>query len=379
MTVSLQLDADLLIAGGSTAGLATAIYARLAGLSCIIVEPQAGVIDKPCGEGLMPAVLPLLHEMGIELEVTQSIEGIRYLQHGREVTCRFPTGTGLGVRRTTLQSSMTERAKALGVEFIQGKVKDFADHGTQVEAFGKKIRYLVGCDGLRSKFRANLGISTKRTRPPRFGLRQHFYVAHAPPFVEVYWRNDFELYVTPVDNHTVNVAVLFEKGRPFDEFLAEVPELKSILGKSQSPVRGAGPFEQARSTPKKGNVFLVGDAAGFLDPITGEGNQLAIGAARALISSIASGRPETYPALFMSLSRDYWVVTSLLLTISRRPWTRNLIVPLLRHSPWLFSFALARLSKAGKLKPLPFAPSKTLGQNLSNNYYPRRLSCRIPV
>ena len=357
----MQLDADILIAGGSTAGLATAIYARLAGLSCVVVEPRIGVLDKACGEGLMPAVVPLFAEMGIGVESMHQITGIRYLQGDQVATCPFPNGQGLGVRRTVLHKKMLTRARELGAEFKQGKVKDFKDHGSYVEVDGKKYRYLIGCDGLKSQIRKELGLPRGRKRTPRYGLRQHFQVDEAPTFVEVYWRKDFELYITPVDRHTVNVAVLFEKGRPFDKFLEEVPAVAKKLGAALSPVLGAGPFEQARLAPKKGNVFLVGDAAGFLDPITGEGNQLAIGAARALISSIAVGQPEIYPVKFKNLSRDYWLLTSLLLLVARIPALRKLIVPLLRFFPGLFKFALSRLCKGTQLKTLPFlaATSRT--------------------
>ena len=56
---------DLLIAGGGPAGLATALHARSAGLTAVVVEPRATPIDKACGEGLMPHAASLLDELGV--------------------------------------------------------------------------------------------------------------------------------------------------------------------------------------------------------------------------------------------------------------------------------------------------------------------------
>ena len=57
-------DADLLIAGGGPAGLASAINARQHGLSVIVAEPRDSPIDKACGEGLMPGGLAELASLG---------------------------------------------------------------------------------------------------------------------------------------------------------------------------------------------------------------------------------------------------------------------------------------------------------------------------
>lgn len=338
-----HFDADLLIAGGSTAGLATAIYARLAGLRCFLVEPRSGAMDKACGEGLMPAAVAALEEMGIDHSAMHRLDGIRYVDRDKIATCRFPDGPGIGIRRTELHAVMLKRATELGAETIKAKVNGFCDRGTHVEVAGKVVRFLVGCDGLKSRVRSLLGQSHGRRRPLRFGLRQH-YQMQAQSFVEVYWQQDFELYVTPVSRDVVNIAVLFERGRPFKSFLKEVPALYGRLGEALSPVLGAGPFEQERFVPESGRVYLVGDAAGFLDPITGEGNFLAMAAARTLVSCIADGNPQQYHAKYFALTRDYWVLTSLLLSLSRCSSTRSRIVPTLHRYPRLFSFVLSRLS-----------------------------------
>ena len=92
---------DLIVAGGGPVGLATAITAALAGLEVVIVEPRAGVIDKACGEGLMPQALATLNTLGIDPDGVD-LAGIRYLSGSRAAQAKFRAGPGRGVRRTVL-------------------------------------------------------------------------------------------------------------------------------------------------------------------------------------------------------------------------------------------------------------------------------------
>ena len=57
---------DLVVAGGGPVGLAAALHARRAGLDVVVVEPRAGVVDKACGEGLMPGALARLADLGVD-------------------------------------------------------------------------------------------------------------------------------------------------------------------------------------------------------------------------------------------------------------------------------------------------------------------------
>jgi len=56
---------DVIVVGGGPVGMAAAIEARLSGLLAVVVEPRSGIIDKACGEGLMPGAIPLLARLGV--------------------------------------------------------------------------------------------------------------------------------------------------------------------------------------------------------------------------------------------------------------------------------------------------------------------------
>ena len=112
---------DLLVAGGGPIGLATAIEARLAGMEVIVVEPRASLIDKACGEGLMPAAGHLLNSLGVAPSGIDFF-GIRYLAGDRSIAARFTEGRGMGVRRTELYEALHQRAFELGVQWRQDLV-----------------------------------------------------------------------------------------------------------------------------------------------------------------------------------------------------------------------------------------------------------------
>jgi 2-polyprenyl-6-methoxyphenol hydroxylase-like FAD-dependent oxidoreductase len=102
---------DLLVAGGGPIGLATALYAARAGLDVGVREPRTGVIDKACGEGLMPSAVADLTALGVVLD-GHPIKGIRYIDGTRQAEAVFHGGSGLGVRRTALHGALLEQVAA---------------------------------------------------------------------------------------------------------------------------------------------------------------------------------------------------------------------------------------------------------------------------
>lgn len=344
---------DVLVAGGGPAGLATAILARQAGLRAAVVEPRAGVIDKACGEGLMPPAVAFLRDrLGVTPATVRPFRGVRYVREGRTAGADFPHGgQGWGVRRLALHAALRDRAAAVGVEWIAGRVGDIEQRPDGVRAAGMSARVLVAADGLRSSIRAGLGLDLPPTRPPRLGIRQHFHTAPWSDFVEVHWSDTAEAYVTPVSEDTVGIAFLYHPplpaggGRaPMQRLLSGFPELAARLGQPASRVRGAGPFERRVRTRVAGRVLLVGDAAGYLDPITGEGLRLGFDAADAAVACILEGDLPAYEARWRALSRRYWWMTDGLLRVSRLPTARRLMVPFLSSVPAVMRGVLGSLA-----------------------------------
>lgn len=337
---------DLLIAGGGPAGLATALYAQRAGLAVVVLDPQRSPIDKACGEGLMPPAVSALHGLGVEL-TGQPIRGIRYLDGKHHAEATFRAGPGLGVRRTALHESLMTAVLDRGIEVLDRSATDLEQNSSSVCAGGLTARYLVAADGLHSSIRHHFGLALPAD-PSRYrwGLRQHFATEPWTDLVEVHWAQGSEAYVTPVGSDTIGVAILTSDKGSYQTALGAFPELLERLdGSPKSTVRGAGPLRQKTSSRVCGRVLLVGDAAGYVDALTGEGIAVSLSCAEALVDAVAAGRPEQYESAWYARTRRYRGLTNALLWTRRRPALRRALVPAASRAPSVFSAVVNQLAK----------------------------------
>lgn len=334
---------DLLVAGAGPAGLATAMFAASAGLRVTVLDPRTGPIDKACGEGLMPGAVKMLANLGVTLH-GMPFHGIRYLDAHRSATAFFASGSGLGVRRTSLHQAMTDRALQLGVRFEQGVVREVLQESGAVTANGCRAGYLVAADGLHSSVRRMVGLQQPPGPALRWGLRQHFRVRPWTRLVEVHWAARSEAYVTPVGPDEVGVAVVGSTRAPLAEQLRAFPRLAERLAGAHPSggVRGAGPLRQRVAGRVAGRVLLVGDAAGYVDALTGEGIAVSLASARSLVAAVLQGEPAAYERLWLRDTRRYrWITSSLL---AARRVAAPAIVPAAAALPDVFRLAVRQLA-----------------------------------
>jgi flavin-dependent dehydrogenase len=328
---------DLLVAGGGPAGLATAIHGAKAGLEVVVVERRSGPIDKACGEGLMPHTLWHLERLGVRPH-GRPFRGISYRDGNRHVDAPFRHGTGRGVRRTVLHSALLDAATNAGVRICHAEVGKIDQDATSVRAGQWRARYLAAADGLHSPIRRSLGLERPSPGPRRWGIRRHVQTAPWSDYVEVHWAPSAEAYVTPIADGCVGVAVLKSSRGGFDCHLEEFPDLRDrIDGRPHEPDRAAGPLRQRVATRTAGRVLLVGDAAGYVDALTGEGLGLAFGAAELLVNCVIANRPTDYDRQWRQMTRRYRMLTAALLQASAYPAMRARIVPAAVAMPTVFT------------------------------------------
>jgi flavin-dependent dehydrogenase len=341
-------EPDLLIVGGGPAGLFCAIAARRQGLTVELIDARKPPLDKACGEGLMPDGLQLLEAEGVKLPKSRSFAGISYHQGELRVAGRFPEGfAGAGVRRLELHEALVHRAEEVGVELrwsvkAEGLLPGSA--GIKTAEGELRARYVVAADGLHSKLRQWAGLEGKPAKEQRFGVRRHYRVEPWSDLVEVHWGKGVEAYITPVGENEIGVAFLWSgRKASFDRLLDEFPELKARLAGAEatSKDRGAGPLEQQVRGLSRGRILLLGDAAGYLDAITGEGLSLAFHQGAALAAALAVGRPESYAAQSKKLCRWPLLLTRLTLALERRPGLRKRTLEAFAADPKLFERFLA--------------------------------------
>ena len=309
---------DVVIVGGSVAGAATALFLARRGRSVVVLDRARFPRDKPCGEGVMPHGVDVLAVLGVLDEAqaagATALHGVRYiLAGGATVAAPFPrtpgrSAVGLGVRRLALDALLVGRLHAqAGVEICEGfRVRDLLWRGgvpcgvTDGEREAR-ARVVVGADGLRSRVRTALGWDASRRWPRRYAVVGHFRLSpeqNLAPEVEVVLAQGMEAYLTPLGGGEALVALL--GGRPLMRRFAgdltagyaaavrNQPRLAALLGGATllPGVRATGPFAARAKRVAGPGALLVGDAAGFLDPITGEGIAAALVQARAAAAVI---------------------------------------------------------------------------------------------
>lgn len=346
--------ADVVIAGGGPAGLAAAIRSAQRGLRTVLFERNDAPVDKACGEGLMPAGARELSRLGARIPEGARFRGIRYLQEdGSSIEARFHGGEGIGLRRLDLSAALRERAQECGAELRRGSVIEARADGNQIgirtDAGGLSARLLIAADGLHSPLRRAAGLEGAPSEAPaRYGIRRHFALAPWTDLVEVYWAPRLEAYVTPVGSRSVNVAFLSTGGR-FEDLLERFPLLRRRLGPATplSETRGAGPLLHRVHARHAERLALLGDAAGYVDAITGQGLSLAFAASALLFAVLPPDLGQDLaPALrrydrdLRSRFRRYALPAQALLWLSRHPSLRSSALRAVSRVPGMFDILL---------------------------------------
>jgi len=347
---------DVAIVGAGPAGLSCAIAAVNQGLQVEIIDAMQPGIDKACGEGLMPNSLAALVTLGFDLNrdlshiETALLRGIRFIgdqaSSTRAVTAeaRFPAAPGRGVRRTALHQLLHDRAVTLGVRFhwgssVQSISPVSGGHLVRTNRQTLRARYLVGADGHQSRIAKWAGLERSSTHSRRIGLRQHYTIAPWSDFVEVYWSNHGQAYVTPISAKEVCVAFVSNTRFPAPaEALQHFPALSHRLAQAQfsGTPRGSITLGRTRSRVTSGNIALIGDASGSVDAVTGEGMALCFRQAAALASALKADDLDAYQSAHRRIQRLPGLMSGSLLLMDRYPRLRSRILNTFQRNPPVF-------------------------------------------
>jgi geranylgeranyl reductase family protein len=335
---------DVLIVGAGPAGSSTAYYLAARGFHVLLVEKRSFPREKPCGDGLTPRALAALKNMGLShlWNSLTKVHGIRLIEyrHGDETMMPFsgrnaePPFGGV-LRRFDLDDLLSRAATACGANLLtnttvggvavrmNGKgVEVWGEHNG--EPFKAASRFVVLADGSAGTLSNHVCRGPVGQPRMGFAMRQYFKGHAAEPYAfEVHMPlmvNNLPSpgygWVFPVSGDTLNIGVglCFGNGAPLErvnlrEAFSGFVERLRLSGRLESCVRCAAPagaslrIGLAAECTIAPCVVQVGDAAGVINPFTGEGIAYALEsgelAAEAIDVALKRGSyvAERYPEL----------------------------------------------------------------------------------
>lgn len=307
---------DAVVVGAGPAGSATALLLARAGARVLLLDRARFPRDKPCSEYLSPASSRVLERLGggiLEAVAAASpgrLSGMTVVApSGRAMVGRFGGRTSFALPRTRFDAILRDAAEAAGADVREGvKVEALVyDRGAVGGVVGRdtyRARVVVGADGLRSVVARRLG--PIRTSPPRrVAFTAHVAgVRGVEDLGEMHVGRAGYVGLGPIGGGVTTVALVVPLGavrrRGPPRFFETLDRFPGLAGRfdPRRVVRGVlvtGPFAQWSRSPVAtgGGALLVGDAADFFDPFTGQGIYSALRgaelAAACLIPALAAG------------------------------------------------------------------------------------------
>lgn len=294
----MNFNSAIVIVGGGLAGLISALHLHKAGLKVILIEKNAYPHHKVCGEYISNEVLPYLEWLGIDIEELKPTHINQFQltnQSSKTISTKLPLG-GFGISRYTLDNFLYLQLIARGVKVFHEEViaVNFKDDLFTVQT--KKITFnakqVIGAYGKRSQLDFKLERDFIKEKSPFLAVKAHYRGNFPDNLVALYNFKGGYCGVSKVEDNKINICYLadyetFKNYKSIDSYqqkvLSENTDLKNILENCEMLFDTPITISQLSFGAKKAvkdHILMIGDSAGLIHPLCGNGMAMAIHSAK---------------------------------------------------------------------------------------------------
>ena len=311
------IDCEILVVGAGPAGSAVAAALAAHGREVLMVEARSHPRPKACAEYASPRIVEELRRLGLTDALWQgdalALTGMRVIRGGDAVDVRYRDAAGprsaWGLDRLVFDAALAAHATHSGARLMEhaaferplrtdGLVSG-AIVSTPEGSRTVRSRWLIGADGARSRVASGLGVERRVVAPRRLGMVAHYEGdAELSDHGEMHVGPGWYVGLAPLAGGRLNVGMALPLERVgsstrerFQAAIDGIPAVAARLAgrRRLTQIRGASPIGHRVARAAGPGWLLVGDAAGFIDPFTGEGIYRALRSARAAAESLAAG------------------------------------------------------------------------------------------
>jgi flavin-dependent dehydrogenase len=338
---------NVIIIGGGLAGLTAAIHLSKAGIQTTVIEKNEFPKHKVCGEYISNEVLPYFSFLGIDVSSLHPVNITRAsisTVSGKQIQSKLPLG-GFGASRYALDYLLYEKALDNGCEIIHDVVNDVVFSNdfftvTTSENSILKSAIVLGAFGKRSNIDQRLIRSFISKKSPWLAVKAHYSGDFPNDLVELHNFHGGYCGVSKVENGSINICYLadygsFKKHKNIDAYqkhvLCKNPHLKAIFENAKmlfdKPITiSQVSFEKKK--PVENHMLMIGDTAGLIHPLCGNGMAMAIHSAKIAVE-LAINYPDGKIDSRQKLENEY--IAQWNLNFRKRMRTGRWLAALLRN------------------------------------------------
>jgi flavin-dependent dehydrogenase len=295
----MNVSKRIAIVGGGLAGLTAAIHLSKIGLKVILFEKNEYPKHKVCGEYISNEILLYLKWLSVdisELNPTQISKLDFSTADGKMIHCDLPLG-GFGVSRYALDAFLYKKAMQNGCEIIHDSVDTivYENDGHAISTLNNGIftsEIVIGAFGKRSAIDQKLKREFIQKKSHWLAVKAHYSGEFPNDTVGLYNFEGGYCGVSKVENDVVNICYLasydsFKKYRNTEEYQNQIvsknPHLKLIFDSAKMIFEVPLTISQVSFSKKKlleNHILMIGDSAGLIHPLCGNGMAMAIHSAK---------------------------------------------------------------------------------------------------